>query len=145
LSAHPDRGHPVHAATFVPQRRIVLEQDLLADATLLRLILTHEILHFAWLRLGNPRRREYQELLASECARHARGELGESSAVAKEKVLEQDWRSGSSAWRQYVGESFCDTGAWLLSGVARHTSFRLAKRWREQRAAWFHNLPSLRV
>ena len=135
----------MHAATFVPQRRIVLEQDLLEDAALLRLILTHEILHFAWRRLGNLRRREYRELLASERAGRARGELGESAAVAKEKMLETGWLSGSSAWRQYACESFCDTGAWLLGGVGRHASFRLAKRWRERRAAWFRTLEHLRV
>jgi hypothetical protein len=145
LSAHPDCGRPVHAATFVPQRRIVLEQDLLADAALLRLILTHEILHFAWRRLGNSRRGEYHELLVSECVSHARGELGESAAVAKEKIVEKDWLSGSPTWRQYACESFCDTGAWLLGGVARHASFDLAKRWRERRAAWFYKLPDLRV
>jgi len=135
----------VHAATFIPQRRIVLEQELLADPALLRLILTHEILHFAWRRLGNTWRREYQELLAFECERRARGELGESAAVAKEKVVEEDWRLGSAASRQYACESFCDTGAWILGGVDRHPSFRLSMKWRERRAAWFNNLPGLRV
>ncbi len=145
LSARPDLGNAVYAATFIPQRRIVLEQELLADATRLRLILTHEILHFAWLRLGNVLRREYQNLLVSECARRARGELGESAAVAKENIAESDWISNSRAWRYYACESFCDTGAWLLSGLGTHPSFRLAKRWRDRRAAWFHTLQRLRI
>jgi hypothetical protein len=145
LSARPDLGNAVYAATFIPQRRIVLEQELLAEATRLRLILTHEILHFVWRRLGNVLRREYRDLLASECARRARGELGESAAVAKENLAESDWVCNSRAWRHYVCESFCDTGAWLLSGLAAHTPFRLAKRWRERRAAWFRALPRFRV
>jgi hypothetical protein len=145
LSAQLDRGCPVYAATFLPARRIVLDRDLLEDPPLLRLILTHELLHFAWLRLGNARRREYQELLAFECARRARGELGESAGVAKEKVNESDWRSASPAWRYYACESFCDTGACLLGGVTHHPWFQLAKRWRERRAAWFKTLPYLRV
>jgi hypothetical protein len=41
------------------------------------------------------------------------------------------------AWRDYVCESFCDTAAWLYSGVRRHPEFTLAPRFRERRAAWF--------
>lgn len=145
LSARPDLGNAVYAATFIPQRRIVLEQELLADAVRLRLILTHEILHFVWRRLGNGLRSEYRNLLASECARRARGELGESAAVAKEGVTESDWISNSRAWRHYACESFCDTGACLLNGLAAHPPFHLAKRWRERRAAWFRALPCFRV
>jgi hypothetical protein len=145
LSARPGRGRPVYAATFIPQRRIVLDEQLVDDPLLLRLILLHETLHFAWLRLGNVRRAEYQALLAAECAGRARGELGESAAVAKEQIAEEDWRSNSRAWRYYACESFCDTGAWLMGGVGAHSSFRLAKRWRERRAAWFRALECLRI
>jgi hypothetical protein len=145
LSRQPERGRPVYAATFIPQRRIVLEEQLCDDPSGLRLILIHEILHFAWLRLGNRRRREFQVLLAAECAAHARGELGESADVAKEHITEHDCRSNSRAWRYYACESFCDTGAWLLSGIERHPSFRLAKRWRKRRAAWFQSLSSFRI
>ena len=135
----------MYAATFIPQRRIVLEEQLFDDASHLRLILTHEILHFVWLRLGNARRREFQALLAAECAARARGELGESADVAKGQIAEKDWRSNSRAWRYYACESFCDTGAWLLGGVEKHPSFRLASRWRKRRAAWFHALGYLRI
>jgi hypothetical protein len=145
LTANPDRGSPVHAATFLRGRRIVLEEELLANPALLRLILVHEILHFAWLRLGNVRRGEYLALLAAERAAGARGELGESADVAKEHVTENDCRSNSRAWRDYACESFCDTGAWLMAGITRHRWFRLAKRWRKQRAAWFQALSCLRI
>jgi hypothetical protein len=118
---------------------------LLANPALLRLILVHEILHFAWLRLGNVRRGEYLALLAAEWDAGARWELGESADVAKEPITEDDCRSNSRVWRYYACESFCDTGAWLLGGVAAHSSFRLAKRWRERRAAWFRGLGGLRV
>lgn len=105
----------------------------------------HEILHFAWLRLGNRRRGEFQALLAAECTARARGELGESADVAKKHMTEHDWLSNSRAWRYYACESFCDTGAWLLAGVETHPSFRLATRWRKRRAAWFHALSHFRI
>lgn len=63
-------------------------------------------------------------------AHHACGELGESASFKKALLTPQ-------RWRDYVCESFCDTAAWLYSGVKQHGEFTLARRWREPRKAWF--------
>lgn len=127
LQSRSHRGTPVHAASFIRKRRIVLETELLRDARSLRLIVVHEIFHFVWPRLGNGLRRKFAELLAEERRRHARGELGESSA-AKKKL---------GSWRDYVCESFCDTAAWMYAGVESHPEFTLCDQWRNPRRAWF--------
>jgi hypothetical protein len=129
------RGAPVYAASFVRDRRIVLESLVLTDEALLRLILVHEIFHFCWPRLGNPARAEYKNLLEREFARGARGELGESSQIRKELAL-----ADQKHWREYTCESFCDTAAYLYAGLAGHAWFRLAARWRNARAVWFRQL-----
>ena len=69
-------GTPVHAGTFLRKREIVLDTALLASPGELLRILTHEMYHFVWLRLGNPARASYERLLAAEIRRGARGELG---------------------------------------------------------------------
>jgi hypothetical protein len=88
------------------------------------------------LRLGNRAREQFAELLAEECAHRARGELGESAAVKKSLLRSRDCLAGSTQWRDYVCESFCDTAAWLYSG-AKSDAFTLAMGWRERRARWF--------
>ena len=138
------RGRPVHAASFLRERRMVLEDVLAARPLDLRLILTHEIFHFAWRRLGNTRRAEFDGLLRAEQAAAARGELGESSLVAKKALSSQGVADGS-CWKHYACESFCDTGAWLFAGVTHHPCFQLAARWRTKRASWFHSLPPFQV
>jgi hypothetical protein len=40
-------------------------------------------------------------------------------------------------WREYCCESFCDTAAWLYSGVQVHSEFTLAGRYRHRRRVWF--------
>ena len=40
-------------------------------------------------------------------------------------------------WREYLCESFCDTAAWLYSGLPSHEEFTLAPRFRRPRARWF--------
>jgi hypothetical protein len=130
MSRSLGRGVPVHAASFIRDRQIVLETQLLSRPSALRLIAVHEIFHFVWPRLGNVARHEYAALLRVEMAHHARGELGESSGVRKNLLT-------PASWRDYVCESFCDTAAWLYSGVKRHGEFTLARRWREPRKAWF--------
>ncbi|MFZ0592841.1 MAG: hypothetical protein WAM39_20440 [Bryobacteraceae bacterium] len=127
------------------ERRIVLEENLVSEARDLRLIFAHEIYHFAWRRLGNTRRAEYDSLLREELASSALGELGESSSVAKQEHVSQERPLGGNSWKQYVCESFCDTGAWLFSGVEEHRTFQLASRWRTKRALWFRSLPRMKV
>ena len=83
LSGDAQSGTPVHAASFIRRREIVLETELLKKPDL-PLILVHEIFHFVWARLGNRKRAEYSALLAEERQRNARGELGESAEVRKQ-------------------------------------------------------------
>ncbi len=99
---------------------------MLARPKKLKLILTHEIFHFVWAHLGNRRRAEYSALIANELVARARGELGESAAEAKHGDL-----------KNYICESFCDTGAWLYSGVKTSPEFTLARRWQNKRKMWF--------
>jgi hypothetical protein len=129
LSGRPGHGTPVYAASFVRQRRIILETELFDDSSALRLVLVHEWFHFVWPRLGNPRRLSYQALLRNG---RERGELGESAAVRKEMA-----RADARYWKDYVCESFCDTAAWIYAGVRDHRTFTLARRWRAARASWF--------
>ncbi len=122
-------GAPVHAASFIRKRGIVLETELLRHPETLRLVLVHELFHFVWARLGNPTRSGFASLLIEERRRRARGELGESAATKK----------GASSWKDYLCESFCDTAAWIYAGVENHPEFTLAPKWRNQRRAWFES------
>jgi hypothetical protein len=136
LSGHTWRGTPVHAASFIRERRIVLDRELLRYPSLFRLILVHELFHFVWARLGNKLRGEYAALLILERDQGVRGELGESADAWKVSLREHDCTEHTSRWREYVCESFCDTAAWLYAGVRSHGSFTLAARWRDRRERW---------
>ena len=139
LSADPrERGTPVHAASFLRKREIVLESELLAKKSDLRLILVHEIFHFVWLRLGNAKRREFRALLEQEFAAGARGELGESAEV--HKLALRDNVTSDRARREYVCESFCDSAAWLYAGIKSSSNWTLAVRWQRKRKQWFEEL-----
>jgi len=130
-------GIAVHAASFLRRREIILATELLARPKLFRFILVHELFHFVWPRLSNHLRADFSELLRRERAARSRGELGESSCFKKERLGDADLLNNSIAWRDYVCETFCDTAAWLYSGLQRHSAFTLAKRWRERRGKWF--------
>lgn len=124
---------PVYGASFIRERRIVLEAEVLNDLGTLPLIVAHEIFHFVWARLGNRRRGAYTGLLRREWERGARGELGESSSLKKGLLSSFD----SRAVRDYVCESFCDTAAAIYSGVEASDWFTLTPYWRKQRERWF--------
>jgi len=136
-------GQPVYAGSFIRKREIVLDQELERQPRELARILMHELFHFAWVRLGNPTRRSYEALLREEWKQCSRGELGWSSEQRKRELRERQRMERSRpighsrGWRDYLCESFCDTGAWLYSGVRRHPEYTLAARHRKRRAAWF--------
>ncbi len=138
LYSHRAYGQPVYAGTFVRKREIVLDSELAGKPKELARILTHELFHFAWVRLSNAARRSYETLLRNEWKRRARGELGWSAELRK-PALSRRWSKPVRAakWRDYACESFCDTAAWLYSGVTRHPEFTLARRHRKRRAEWF--------
>jgi len=138
LYSRREHGRPVYAGTFIRKRRMVLDLELAGKPKELVRILAHELFHFVWTRLGNQRRRSYEELLQRERGQHARGELG-WSAESRKSILTHHPppTSHNPLYRDYVCESFCDTAAWLYSGIARHPEFTLAQRHRKRRAEWF--------
>jgi hypothetical protein len=138
LYSNRPQGHPVYAGSFIRKRQIVLDQELERQPRELARILVHELFHFAWVRLGNPARRSYEGLVREEWAKHARGEMGWSAESRKRVLLKRSLHAASSPlWRDYLCESFCDTAAWIYSGVHRHPEYTLALRHRDRRAQWF--------
>lgn len=136
LESGSGRGLEVQAASFLPQRRVVLDTALLADPHELRRILAHEIFHFVWARLGNPLRWSWEALIVSEALRRAKGELGWSAESCKRALNSHDRRDRTRAWRLYLCESFCDTAA-SLSLTHDHAEFTLGRRFRDRRRSWF--------
>jgi hypothetical protein len=130
------KGIEVHAGSELRKRIIVLDEALLADPEELRRILLHEVAHFVWIRLSNHVRASYEELLAVEFEKVARGELGWSSESRKAALGPGEIRGRTPKWRRYVCESFCDTAAWFWSGLAEHDEFTLAPRFRRRRRDW---------
>jgi hypothetical protein len=128
-----DRRGIVHAGSFLRERRIAVA----CSAAEFPRIFVHELFHFVWVRAGNPNRRSFERLLGAE--RHARvhGELGWSAEWRQAALTAADLRERSRRWREYCCESFCDTAAWLYSGLADHPEFTLASRFRRARRAWF--------
>jgi hypothetical protein len=133
VSGLRDSRGPVHAGTFLRERRIALN---CTRAEFPR-IFVHEVAHFIWLRLGNPTRRRFEDVVRAEIAARAKGELGWSAQWRKVALETRDIDARTRRWREYCCESFCDTAAWLYSGTARHEEFNLGARWRRGRRAWF--------
>src|SRR5436190_1594969 len=125
-----DRRGPVHAGCFLRERRIAFD---CTRAEFPR-IFVHEVAHFIWLRLGNLKRRSYESLIRSE---HAPGELGWSAEWRKNALAASDIAGSTRRWREYCCESFCDTAAYLYSGLKRHPEFTIAGNLRRKRAEWF--------
>jgi hypothetical protein len=130
------RGTAVHAASFIRRRLIVLEAELLDSSAELRRILLHELAHFAWVRLGNPARNAWSDLLREEWDLAVKGEMGWSSESRK-----LDLRKGHERrWREYVCESFCDTAAWIWAGEPAGGEVTLGARARKGRKQTFLQL-----
>lgn len=138
LYSNRPHGKPVYAGSFIRKREIVLDRELERQPKELARVLVHELFHFVWVRLGNPTRRSYEALVREEWRRRARGELG-WSAESRKRMLAKGRLgiAGSLPWRDYLCESFCDTAAWIYSGVRKHPEYTLAKRHRNRRAEWF--------
>lgn len=131
-------GQPVYAGSYIRKREIVLDRELDRRPKELARILTHELFHFAWVRLSNEARRSFENLLRREWKRRARGELGWSAESRKSAFRHLPLpASHNPRWREYICESFCDTAAWLYSGVRSHGEYTLGARHRKLRAAWF--------
>jgi len=140
LRVHAGAGREIHAASFIANRVIVLEESLLSKPAELDRVVLHELFHFAWPRWGNPKRRAWEALLAGEIGRHARGEIGWSAESRKRALSPADREGRSRKWREYVCESFCDTAAWLAGGAPDHPECTLAAQFRAQRRRWLEGL-----
>ena len=127
----------VHAGCFLHERRIVLDSALKKRPRELARILTHELFHFGWLRLGNPKRRAFEEILRREARSRVPGELGWSAERLKMALNRKDCALRTRQWREYVCESFCDTAGWLLSPARRHGEYTLPVAARRHRRAFF--------
>lgn len=125
---------PHWAATSIPKRLILLDQEVLGKQGDFERILIHEIFHFAWVRLSNAARRDWEKLLASE---KAAGELGWSAEWRKLKLDPSDARLRSPKWRRYTRESFCDSAAFLYADLKTHDEFTLPAASRRARKLWF--------
>jgi hypothetical protein len=131
-----DRRGPVHAGSFLRERRIAFD----CTPGEFPRIFVHELFHFVWLRLGNPRRHAWEAVLRRELREGARGEWGWSAEWRKRELRPSDVRARSRRWREYACESFCDTAARLYSGVRRHSEYTLEGRFGAARRAWFEKL-----
>jgi hypothetical protein len=132
-----DRHGAVHAGAFIRERRIAFDAELTAHPREFARVFVHEVFHFVWPKLGNPRRQSYEALLRGEMRRRARGEMGWSAEWRKMALGERDLGHRTRRWREYACESFCDTAAWMFSGVAAHGEYTLARSFRERRRQWF--------
>jgi hypothetical protein len=135
-------GKEVHAACFVRERRIVLDEALRQESGEMTRILIHEIFHFAWVRLPNSTRQSWRQLLTREFARGARGELGWSSGCRKTAIRSPGAVTSDRVWSEYSCESFCDTAAWIYAEAGEHEEFTLARRFCDIRRTWFRWLQS---
>lgn len=131
-----ESGQDVHAATFPKQRLIILDRALIVRPSELKRIWIHELFHFVWWRLGNARRLGWEGVLQREIRSLASGELGWSSECRKHRLSGKDHRARTRRWREYCCESFCDSAAWLLSGIRQHGEFTLAPEYRAARRQW---------
>jgi hypothetical protein len=134
------RGNEAHAATYIRRRLIVLDGGLKRQSREHRRILLHELFHFAWLRLGNRRRWSWEQLLQIEWEAGARGEAGWSAEWRKLALSSRDAATRSVKWREYCCESFCDTGAWIVSG--EEAELTLGRKLLIRRRNWFEPLLS---
>ena len=124
----------MHAATFLRQRLIVLDRELLISPSELKRIWIHELSHFVWWRASNQTRRSWERVLITE---GKRGELGWSAQWRKNRLTAGDREQRTKAWREYCCESFCDTAAWLAGSSATHPEATLSRRASEVRRKWF--------
>lgn len=128
-------GNPAHAASWIRARRIILDPEVKRTAGTHRRILLHEYFHFAWVRLGNPRRLAWEAYLAAEWKSRARGEAGWSAEWRKRQLSARDVAQRSRRWREYCCESFCDTAAWVNRGADSEVTLSATRR--AARRAWF--------
>lgn len=128
-------GHPAHAASWIRRRIIVLDKELKDAGPENARVMVHELFHFVWVRLGNPKRKAWEELLRSEWKARARGATGWSSEWRKRELRPDDLEKRTPYWREYCCEAFCDTAVVIFSGPDDENNLGL--RWQRGRRRWF--------
>ena len=136
LLSRSHKGDAVYAGSFLRKRKIVLDKHMLQAPRLLERIFIHEVFHFIWSRLGTPLRESFQKLIESEFDNAVPGELGWSAESMKLKLQAGDRESRSRRWKDYVCESFCDTGGWCFGTAKRYSENNLSPESRRARRAW---------
>lgn len=137
-------GTEVRAGSFLRKRHITLDLELLESPAALAHIVTHELFHFVWRRLGNRARRSWEDLLAKELRQGTPGELGWSSESRKLRLTREDWLRRTRRWREYACESFCDTAAWLYCRGTNAGRGLLNREARRARRKWFFSCRELK-
>ncbi|MDQ6677741.1 MAG: hypothetical protein M3Z09_10650 [Acidobacteriota bacterium] len=137
LRSTPGPGTAVHAASFLRQRLIVLDRELLSSPRELKRIWLHELYHFVWWRMSNARRLVWEQILFEEFRSATTGELGWSAEVRKNALAPLDARLRTRGWREYCCESFCDSAAWYAAGLKRHAEGTLTSQARRIRSLYF--------
>ena len=87
--------------------------------------------------LSNASRRSWEAVLKAEYESRVTGELGWSAELRKRRLTVADLARRTPAWRRYACESFCDSAAWLYSGLVKHEEFTLPPGARRGRRGWF--------
>ena len=137
-----------HAVSFIPERYVVLDAALFHRRVELGRILYHELCHFLWPRLGNPSREKFAALLVREFRQGIAGELGYSAEWRKANLTaggKGKRKKGflGRPWREYVCESFCDTGSFVLLDRERrrnHSEYTLSGMARDRRCSHWSRL-----
>jgi hypothetical protein len=137
VEIRPSLGTHIAGAS-IPGRLILLDAAVFARHGEFERVLIHELFHFAWVRLSNERRRGWEQVLKRELRENITGELGWSAEWRKDTLTRADTLRRTPRWRRYACESFCDTAAWLFSGLSAHNEFTLALRTCRARRQWFH-------
>jgi hypothetical protein len=137
VEIRPSLGTHIAGAS-IPRRLILLDATVFARHGEFERVLIHELFHFAWVRLSNQRRRDWEQVLARELREKITGELGWSAEWRKDTLTRSDTLRRTPRWRRYACESFCDTAAWLFAGLSAHDEFTLGSRTRRKRRQWFH-------
>jgi hypothetical protein len=136
LLSKSHKGDAVYAGSFLRKRRIVLEEQMLKTPRVLERIFVHEVFHFVWSKLGNRIRLSFEALIRDELDRGVKGELGWSAESLKLKLAPEDLAERTRKWKDYLCESFCDTGGWYFGSAQRYSEMTLDRNSRAERRRW---------
>lgn len=136
LLSRSHKGDAVYAGSFLRKRNIVLDEHMLRTPRLLERIFIHEIFHFIWSKLSVSLRDSYEQLIDLEFEAGVAGELGWSAESMKLKLNPGDRTARNRRWKDYLCESFCDSGGWCFGHAKRYSENTLPRAQRAARRVW---------